>query len=88
MTKEEVKKILRTPYKPLALTALSYVNLTDREMNLLILRFMRGHTQEEVAEEMGYTPNAIQKWERAALNKCCQAWDKLVFTQELLKVAQ
>lgn len=88
MTKEEVKKILRTPYKPLALAALSYVNLTDREMNLLILRFMRGHTQEETAEEMGYTPNAIQKWERTALNKCCQAWDKLVFIQELLKVAQ
>ena len=88
MTKDEVKKILRTPYKPLALTALSYVNLTDREMNLLILRFMRGHTQEEAAEEMGYTSNAIQKWERAALNKCCQAWEKLVFIQELLKVAQ
>lgn len=64
------------------------MNLTDREMNLLILRFMRGHTQEEAAEEMGYTPNAIQKWERTALNKCCQAWDKLVFIQELLKVAQ
>lgn len=88
MTKDEVKKILRTPYKPLVLAALSYVNLTDREMNLLILRFMRGHTQEEAAEEMGYTPNAIQKWERTALNKCCQAWDKLVFIQELLKVAQ
>ena len=44
MTRDDVKTILRTPYKPLALCALSYVNLSDRDMNLLILRYMRGHT--------------------------------------------
>ena len=37
MTTDEVKAVLRSPYKPLALAALSYVNLTDRELNLLIV---------------------------------------------------
>ena len=88
MTTDEVKRILKTPYKPLALMALSYVNLTDRELDLLILRHMRGHTQEETAEEMCCTVNGLQKWEKAALDKCKKAWEKLIFIQEILKAAQ
>lgn len=61
MTNEEVKTVLRTPCKPLALCALSYVNLSDRDMNLLILRYMRGHTQEEAAEELRFSVNGLQK---------------------------
>ena len=88
MTKDEAKRIIRYPVKPLALVALSYANLTDREMDVLILRYMRGHTQEEVAEEMSCTVNGLQKWERAALDRCCKAWGNLKFTEELLKSAQ
>lgn len=87
MTTDDVKSILRTPYKPLALTALSYVNLEDRELNLLVLRFMRGMTQEEAAEYMHYTPRAVQKWEKESLEKCRKAWEHLVFIQEILKAA-
>lgn len=88
MTHDEAKTVLKTPYKPLALAALTYVNLTDQEANLLILRHMRGHSQEETAEEMGYSVRVVQKWERAALDKCCKAWDKLIIIQEILKAAQ
>lgn len=88
MTSEEAKRVIRAPYKPIVLAALSYVNLTDRELNLLILRHMRGHTQEEVAEETGYSVNGLQKQERAALDKCCKAWEKLIFVQEILKATQ
>lgn len=88
MTTDEVRQVLHSPYKPLVLSALSYVNLTDRECNLLILRHMRGHTQEETAEELGYSVNAVQKWERAALEKCKEAWKKIIFVQEILKAAQ
>lgn len=84
MTTDDVRRVLRYPYKPLALTALSYVNLTDRELNLLILRHMRGHTQEEVAEETGYSVNGLQKQERAALEKCRKAWENLMFVKEIL----
>lgn len=88
MTTDEVKRVLHTPYKPLALMALSYVNLTDNELNLLILRHMRGHTQEQVAEEMKYSVNGLQKREYAALKTCAEAWDKLLFIQEILKATQ
>lgn len=88
MTADDVRKVLSVPYKPLALAALSYVNLTDRECNLLILRHMRGHTQEETAEEMGYTVRAVQSWERTAIDKCASAWKNLIFIQELLKAVQ
>ena len=88
MTNNEVKCVLKNPYKPFVLMALSYVNLTDRELNLLILRYMRGHTQEETAEEMFCTVNGLQKWEKAALEKCVKAWEKLIFIQEILKTAQ
>lgn len=80
--------MLRTPYKPLALAALSYVNLSDRELNLLVLRHLRGHTQEETAEEMGYTVRAVQTWEKDALDKCAKAWGELLFVQEILRSAQ
>ena len=88
MTTDEAKRVLRTSYKPLALAAMSYVNLTDRECNLLILRFMRGHTQQEAAEEKNCTVNGLQKWEKAALDKCCKAWDKLLLIQEILNAAR
>lgn len=88
MTRGDAKRIIRYPVKALALVALSYANLTDREMDVLILRYMRGHTQEEVAEEMNCTVNGLQKWEKAALDKCCKAWEKLKFIEELLKSAQ
>lgn len=88
VTKEEVRRVLKTPYKPLALAALSYVNLSDRELDLLILRYLRRHTQEEVADEMGYSSRIIQRWEGDALNKCAAAWKNLLFIQEILRSAQ
>lgn len=87
MTADEVRRVLRSPYKPLALAALSYVNLTDRELNLLILRHMRGHTQEEAAEETGYSVTGVQKQEYVALEKCGKAWEKLLFVREILETA-
>lgn len=88
MTTDDVKRILKHPCKPLVLAALSYVNLTDRELNLLILRHMRGHTQEETAEELYSSVNGVQKWEHTALEKCRNAWENLIFIQEILKAAQ
>lgn len=88
MTTDDVKKVLKSSYKPLVLAALSYVNLTDRECNVLILRHMRGHTQEETAEELYCTVNGLQKWEYAALEKCRRAWENLIFVHEILKSAQ
>lgn len=88
MTRDDVKTVLRTPYKPLALCALSYVNLTDRELNLLIMRHMRGHSQEETAEQMDCSARVIQRWEHDALEKCRRAWENLIFIDEILEATQ
>lgn len=88
MTAEDVKTVLHCAYKPLVLAALSYVNLTDKEFDTLVLRHMRGHTQEEVAEEMDRSVNTIQNWERAALDKCLKAWKRMAYIRELIKIAR
>lgn len=87
MNRKDAKRVLKHSNRLIALTALSFVNLTDRELDLLVLRYLRGMTQEEAAEETGYSSNGIQKQEYAALDKCCEAWDDLAFIKHILKAA-
>lgn len=86
MTTEEARRVLHSPYRVLVLTALTFVNLSDQEQNVLILRHMRGHTQEKVAEEINYSVNGLQKVEYKALEKCAKAWSGLCFVKELLRL--
>lgn len=88
MTRSDAKRILRKSKRVLVIVALSCVNLTDRELEILVRRHMRGHTQEDVAEEMGYSTTSIQKQESKALDKCCEAWDGLEFVKNMLRSAQ
>lgn len=88
MTDEQVKSVLTHPEKVLVLVAISYVNLKDREQDVLILRYMRGHTQEEVAEELDRSVNTIQTWEHAAIEKCRVAWRRLELIKEMIRTAQ
>lgn len=87
MTDEQVKSILTYPEKVLVLVAISYVNLKDREQDVLILRYMRGHTQEEVAEELDRSVNTIQAWEHSAIDKCKVAWKRITLIKEMLRAA-
>ena len=84
MTTDDVKRILHNPYKPVALAALSYVNLTDRELDTLILRYMRGMTLEKAAEWFDCSVNAVKNWQNTGLEKCKIAWQKIVYVQEIL----
>lgn len=88
MTTETAKEVLRCPFKFLVLLALEYVNLTDRERVTLILRHMRGHTQEQVAELFDRSVNTVQTWEKSALDKCCKAWDGMGFIKEILSAGK
>ncbi len=87
MTINEAKKILHYPYLPVVYVALSYVNLRDKEINVLILRHLRGHTQEETAEEMEMSVNSIQNIEKSALGKCAKSWENVIFLKKLLNTA-
>lgn len=84
MTASEAKEILRNPHKPLVMFALTYfVNLSDHELNTLIYRHLRGHTQEETAEYLNRSTNTIQNWERKALEKCAKAWSDNEFVKQI-----
>lgn len=86
MSKEEVKLVLNNPHKPLVLFAIAYyVNLNDRELNTLIYRYLRGHTQEETAEYLERSKNTIQNWENSALETCAKAWSGNQFVAQLLE---
>lgn len=87
MTIKEAKKMLHHPYLPAVYMALSYVNLTDKEVDLLILRHLRGHTQEEAAEELDISVNSVQNIEKIALGKCAKSWDRIVFVKNILAAA-
>lgn len=82
--REEARQVLRNKHKVLVLVALSYVNLTDRELDILILRHMRGHSQEDVANQFNYSTNGLQKIEYKALDKCYGVWHNMCFIQEML----
>lgn len=84
--REEARRVLRSSHKVLVLVALSYVNLTDRELDVLILRHMRGHSQEDVAHQFNYSTNGLQKIEYKALDKCYEVWHSMCFVQELLRL--
>lgn len=84
VTDDDVRRVLRTSYKPTVLAALSYVNLSDRELDTLILRYMRSLTIEKTAEWLDCSENSVKNWQTSGLEKCCKAWENLIFVQEIL----
>ena len=44
-------------------------NLSERERNILTLRFMHGKTQMEVSEEMGISQAQVSRLEKGALKR-------------------
>lgn len=100
MTTKQAKDVLRHPDRLFVLTALSFVNLTDKEVETLILRHLRGHTQEETGRELmaeelrrngkkndtedEYTVRCVQTLEKSALLKCCAVWENLSFVRYAL----
>ena len=44
-------------------------NLSQREKNVLALRFFKGKTQMEVAQEIGISQAQVSRIEKGALNK-------------------
>lgn len=80
MTVEDVKDILKNhPDRISICAALACVNLSDREQDVLILRYMRGMTQERTAEAMGETVsvNTVFSLQQSALDKTARLWSKL-----------
>lgn len=47
-----------------------------------------GLSREDAVEQYSLSVNGLQKIENRALEKCCKAWDRIVFIQDMVKAAQ
>ena len=75
MTEKQAVIFLRCPFGALIDFALQDVNLTWKEQKAIDLCARQGYTQEKAAELLGYSPDAVQKWYRAAMGKIIKSFD-------------
>lgn len=86
MDKTEIRKILKNPSKELVNIALSYVNLTDKEKEVLELVEMKGKTEEKTAELLEMSIRNIQYIKESAFEKLNIVWSYNIFIQTLKRV--
>lgn len=86
MDKTEIRKILKNPSKELVNIALSYVNLTDKEKEVLELVEMKGKTEEKTAEILEMSTRNIQYIKESAFEKLNIVWSYNIFIQTLKRV--
>lgn len=72
--RQTVYKALKTPYKPLLDFAMTYVSLNEKQRSALFSCVIQGHTEEEVAELLDRSRDAIARWKSAAMERCFLAW--------------
>jgi DNA-binding CsgD family transcriptional regulator len=83
MDKTEIRKILKNPSKELVNIALSYVNLTDKEKEVLELVEMQGKTEERTAELLDISDRNVRYIKESAFNKLNMVWSYNIFIQIL-----
>ena len=77
LSKGDVVRALRTPYKKPLELAFEYVSLTRSERRIIDAVYIDGLTEEAAAEEMEVSRDYVAKHKRRALEKLAQAWDGL-----------
>ena len=85
MDKVEIRKILRNPSKEIVNIALSYVNLTDKERQIIELIEMQGKTEERTAEILDISTRNVQTIKASAFKKISDVWSYNLFIVMLLK---
>ena len=87
---QEVRDFLHSKRigRPVILLAISYANLRDDELQVLMLRHLHGHTQERVAEELGVSTNTVYNKEHSALECCYHAWKTVPLVIRLMDAAR
>lgn len=83
MDKTEIRKILKNPSKELVNIALSYVNLTDKEKEVLELVEMQGKTEERTAELLDISDRNVRYIKESAFDKLNSVWSYNIFIQML-----
>ena len=86
MDKTEIRAILRNPSKELVNIALSYVNLTDKEREIIELIEMQGKTEERTAEILDMSDRNVRYIKESAFKKLDSVWSYNIFIQMLKRV--
>lgn len=82
---DSVKRILQLPDSRLVDTAVAMGNLTAKEAEAVRLCCRLGYTQEEAAEAMDRSRNAVYNWLRTGLEKLETAWSSVWWLRRLSK---
>lgn len=85
MDRTDIRKILKNPSRDLINIALSYVNLTDRERQILEYVEMKGVTEEKAAEKLDISVRGLQQIKSEAFEKLNIVWSKNIFIALLLE---
>lgn len=85
MEKSDIRKILRNPSKELVSIALSYVNLTEKEKQILEQVEMKGITEEKAAEILEISVRGLQQTKTDAFTKLNIVWSNNLFISLMLK---
>lgn len=85
MDKVDIRKILKNPSKDLVNIALSYVNLTDKERQIIEYVEMKGITEERTAEILDISVRGLQQLKASAFEKLNIVWSRNIFTSMLLE---
>lgn len=84
MSESDITAFLRYPSAHLVDYALSLVNLTWQERTAISLCGRQHFTQEQAAEQAGYSVDAMQKWYRAGMKKLLAEWSGQRWIKKLL----
>ena len=85
MEKSDIRKILKNPSKDLINIALSYVNLTDKERQIIEMVEMQGKTEERTAEILDISVRGLQQLKASAFEKLNKVWSCNIFVTMLLE---
>lgn len=85
MDKSEIRKILKNPSTELLSIALNYVNLTERERQIIDYVEIKGKTEEKTAELLGISTRNLQSIKASAFEKMNAVWSYNIFISMLLK---
>ena len=83
MEKKEIREILKNPSTELVKIALSYVNLTDKEKQIIELVEMQGKTEERTAEILDISDRNVRYIKESAFEKLNKVWSYNLFVSIL-----
>ena len=83
MDKKEIREILKNPSTELVKIALSYVNLTDKEKQIIELVEMQGKTEERTAEILDISDRNVRYIKESAFEKLKKVWSYNLFVSIL-----